>query len=76
MHLGIIQDMMQREWNVEQYGIEKICSRCNGTGNELYSMFRCCIQCDGTGVLREFVDPEKKLPTGGELLEMFKADSD
>lgn len=29
-----------------------ICGRCNGTGNELYSMYRKCRACGGDGVSR------------------------
>ena len=27
----------------------KLCKRCEGTGNELYSMYRACPLCRGTG---------------------------
>lgn len=27
-----------------------LCGRCNGTGNELYSMYRSCEECGGNGV--------------------------
>jgi len=26
-----------------------LCKRCDGTGNEFYSMFRLCTTCGGTG---------------------------
>lgn len=26
-----------------------LCVRCDGTGNELYSMYRACEDCGGTG---------------------------
>jgi len=29
---------------------KKLCKRCGGTGNELYSMFRKCQDCNGTGI--------------------------
>lgn len=28
----------------------KLCKRCDGTGNELMSMFRRCIKCNGSGI--------------------------
>ncbi len=28
----------------------KLCFRCSGTGNELYSMYRECENCRGTGI--------------------------
>ncbi len=28
-----------------------LCERCEGTGNELYSMFKVCSNCDGEGSL-------------------------
>ena len=28
-----------------------LCERCEGTGNELYSMFRLCSSCDGEGAV-------------------------
>ena len=31
-----------------------LCQRCNGTGNELFSMFRRCARCGGTGVRKGF----------------------
>ncbi len=27
----------------------KLCERCGGTGNELFSMYRKCPKCNGTG---------------------------
>ena len=35
-----------------------LCKRCDGTGNELYSMFRLCSQCDGVGAY-EMVDSDE-----------------
>jgi len=31
----------------------RLCPRCNGTGNELWAMFRRCQRCYGTGRNRE-----------------------
>ena len=30
-----------------------ICPRCEGTGNEFFSMYKECTLCSGTGVLRK-----------------------
>jgi hypothetical protein len=30
----------------------KLCRRCDGTGNEFLSMYRCCGDCWGTGVAK------------------------
>jgi len=29
----------------------KLCDRCQGTGNELYSMYRKCTACNGSGAI-------------------------
>ena len=34
----------------ESQGHLMLCIRCDGTGNELYSMFKLCSDCDGVGV--------------------------
>ena len=36
-----------------------ICGRCEGTGNELYSMFRGCTACGGTGRLKQPASPQQ-----------------
>ncbi len=41
------RDYMIRNSNVEK-GID-LCGRCNGTGNELMSMYKKCQACNGTG---------------------------
>ncbi len=33
-----------------------ICERCEGTGNELFSMYRKCSDCDGVGAIELVVD--------------------
>lgn len=43
---GIAGDMA-RAYSIPK---EKQCSRCNGTGNELLSMYRECQACKGDGV--------------------------
>ena len=35
----------------------KLCDRCDGTGNELFSMYRRCINCDGHGFV--IIEEEK-----------------
>jgi len=30
----------------------ELCDRCDGTGNQLYSMFQVCEKCNGTGTVR------------------------
>lgn len=30
--------------------VEHRCSRCGGTGNELYFMYRECVACEGSGI--------------------------
>lgn len=41
-------DYQKRNDNVE--GGETLCPKCDGTGNELFSMYRRCSECNGTGV--------------------------
>lgn len=49
-------DYKTREEN-EQAG-EQLCTRCNGTGNEFFSMYRRCEACNGTGIFNEQYDYE------------------
>lgn len=44
------KDFFRRNDNVRAG--KKLCKRCNGTGNELYSMYSRCQACDGDGVSR------------------------
>jgi hypothetical protein len=37
----------------------RLCARCNGTGNELWSMYRSCEDCGGSGVSQD----EAEAPT-------------
>ena len=30
----------------------ELCDRCDGTGNQLYSMYQACEKCHGTGTVR------------------------
>jgi DnaJ-class molecular chaperone len=48
MHLGIESDNKKRENNIKNK--KKLCHWCDGTGNELYSMYRKCPKCNGTGI--------------------------
>lgn len=47
MSAGVWQDQQVRLAN-EKAGW-KLCGRCKGTGNELYSMYRACSGCGGSG---------------------------
>ncbi len=35
---------------------EELCSRCDGTGNELYSLYRKCSACNGSGLTKRAGD--------------------
>ena len=50
-NMGILQDEVTSAINRARK--RKICERCCGTGNELFSMYRTCseIRCDGKGYL-------------------------
>lgn len=57
--------MADEKWDVEQWPMhmrgdvhtrnqnidkgKKLCERCTGTGNELYSMYKECKDCNGNG---------------------------
>ena len=47
-------DARQRNTNIDAG--EKLCERCQGTGNELYSMYHKCTACNGTGTKGEPAD--------------------
>lgn len=40
-------DEMRRNRNIDDG--KRLCNRCDGTGNELFSMFKQCSVCKGTG---------------------------
>ncbi len=43
---------MQMDVQTRNENIDKdlnLCSRCEGTGNELYSMYHKCTSCNGSG---------------------------
>lgn len=44
-------DYVKRNGNVEKG--KTLCPRCDGTGNELFSMYRRCSKCNGTGIKKE-----------------------
>ena len=46
--VGMERDYTRRNENVRNH--RPLCKRCDGTGNELSSMYRKCTVCKGTGV--------------------------
>lgn len=50
-HAGILADKIVRHENLLS-GLP-ICGHCEGTGNEMYSMYRQCPKCNGRGVIVE-----------------------
>ncbi len=48
-------DQATRDFNVERIknGLipKELCDRCDGTGNQLYSMYQVCEKCKGTGTV-------------------------
>lgn len=44
-------DEIKRNKNIDAG--RTLCPRCDGTGNELWSMYRRCEQCDGKGYLED-----------------------
>jgi len=55
-------DYLKRNNNIEN-GF-KLCKRCNGTGNELYSMYRRCTDCGGTGKAKNKKKKQNVPPKG------------
>lgn len=51
-------DVLRRNENIDKGN--KLCKRCGGTGNELFSMYRKCRACNGTGVFNENWDYSKE----------------
>ena len=47
-HMGIIQDTRKHNDNVRSG--KKLCPNCEGTGNQMYSMYQACEECKGTGI--------------------------
>lgn len=41
-------DEQRRNDNIDAGNI--LCERCDGTGNEFYSMYCKCLACNGTGI--------------------------
>lgn len=47
-------DARRRAENMRQVAVDPsliLCKRCDGTGNELFSMYRACEDCGGIGVM-------------------------
>ncbi len=44
-------DVLTRNENIDKG--KTLCKRCEGTGNELFSMYRKCTDCNGTGIVPE-----------------------
>ena len=40
-------DYVKRNQNIDDGRV--LCERCNGTGNEVYSMYQKCVNCRGMG---------------------------
>lgn len=51
--VAIINPDRARQAENERAG-HSLCSRCNGTGNELYAMYRACEECGGNGIAEEY----------------------
>ena len=52
--LDTVPSHMARDYanrNDNLAGKKKLCDRCDGTGNELFSMYRKCHLCDGKGAI-------------------------
>lgn len=43
-------DGRRRNENIDKGN--KLCKRCEGTGNQLFSMYQKCEHCDGTGIMK------------------------
>ena len=53
----IATDKLTRYENIINHGYESLCDRCDGTGNQLMSMYQKCVNCDGNGLA---TPPNKK----------------
>lgn len=51
-----ISDYKTKANNIK--GGNDLCPRCDGTGNELFSMYRECKACEGTGIENKDYDYE------------------
>jgi len=50
--LNTVPDHMRMDYETRNENVRegrKLCGRCNGTGNEMFSMFRLCEECLGNG---------------------------
>jgi len=43
-----LRDVLMRNKNIDEG--KELCERCEGTGNEFFSMYHECTHCKGTGV--------------------------
>lgn len=50
---GPLLDNKIRRGNLEQFGEESLCPRCDGTGNEIYFHYKRCRACCGSGVVQK-----------------------
>lgn len=47
-HMGLKQDACKHNENVRSG--KTLCRNCEGTGNQMYSMYQACQECNGTGI--------------------------
>lgn len=60
MHQGILNDQRHRERLI--LSGTPLCEHCDGTGNELYSMYRRCPVCGGSGQATRLGPPDPRVP--------------
>ena len=60
MHMGILNDQIHRRRLIDA-GVP-LCPHCDGTGNELYSMYHRCPLCLGSGEARRLGPPAPRVP--------------
>lgn len=51
-HAGVNMDEIRRQENERKYGKDKLCDKCEGTGNQFFFMYQRCAECNGTGLLK------------------------
>jgi len=49
-HIGVFNDEYRAWHNRREYGDNRICLKCDGTGNQLFFMFQACTDCNGKGI--------------------------
>jgi len=47
----VANDYYRRNQNIFNKRI--LCNECDGTGNELFSMYKACFKCKGTGYIKK-----------------------